>query len=97
MKDFKKLLIWEKGMDIVVEAYNVAKLLPVEEKYSIKSQLTSAAISIPQNIAEGSSRRSTKDYIRFLEYALGSAFEVETIVLAIIRVKLLEISKIMFY
>ena len=42
-----------------------------------------ASVSIPSNIAEGSSRRSDKEYARFLEIALGSSFELETLVLII--------------
>ena len=59
-------------------AYNIANLLPEKEKYGLYTQITRAAVSIPSNIAEGSSRRSEKDYYRFLEIALGSSFEVET-------------------
>jgi four helix bundle protein len=51
---------------------------PKEEKYGITSQITRAAISIPSNIAEGSSRYSEKDYNRFVEISLGSSFELET-------------------
>ena len=42
------------------------------------SQITRAAVSIPSNIAEGSSRSSDKDYRRFIEFSLGSSFELET-------------------
>ncbi len=45
--------------------------------------MTNAVISIPSNIAEGSSRNSQKDYVRFLEYSLGSAYELETQVTAV--------------
>ena len=62
--------------------YKLADQLPKEEKYGLRSQMTNAVISIPSNIAEGSSRRSKKDYVRFLEYALGSAYELETQVIA---------------
>ncbi len=78
MKNFKKLKIWQKGIEIVKEAYNIANLLPEKEKYGLYTQITRAAVSIPSNIAEGSSRRSQKDYYRFIEIALGSCFELES-------------------
>jgi len=83
MKNFKKLIIWQKGIEIVKKAYDICELLPTEEKYGIKSQLSRAALSISLNVAEGSSRKSKKDYHRFLEIALGSSFEVETILVVI--------------
>ena len=51
---------------------------PKEEKFSLVQQMTKAAVSIPSNIAEGSSRSSEKDYCRFIEISIGSAFELET-------------------
>ena len=63
--------------------YKLADQLPKEEKFGLRSQMTAAVISIPSNIAEGSSRRSKKDYVKFLEYSLGSAYELETQVTAI--------------
>jgi len=90
MKDFKKLIIWEKGMEIVKNSYLISKQLPIEEKFSIISQMNRAAISIPLNIAEGSSRKSNKDYVRFLEYSLGSAFELETLILLINNLNMLK-------
>lgn len=78
MRNFQQLLIWQKGMDVVAGVYELVRLLPKEELFGLRSQLTRAAVSIPSNIAEGSSRGSEKDYKRFIEIALGSAFEVET-------------------
>lgn len=78
MKDFKKLLVWQKGMEIVELSFLFSESLPVEEKYGLRSQMTRAAISIPSNIAEGSSRKSDKEYAHFLEISLGSSFELET-------------------
>lgn len=54
------------------------QLFPKKEKYGISSQITKAAVSIPSNIAEGSSRTSERDYCRFIEISLGSSFELET-------------------
>jgi len=87
MKDFKKLLIWQKGMDIVDRVYDAASLLPNDEKYGVRAQITRAAVSIPLNIAEGSAKKSERDYTRFLEMSLGSAFEVETLLIVIQRRK----------
>ena len=82
MRDFKKLLIWQKGMTIVDEVYTAATLLPSEERYGIRAQITRCAI--PTNIAEGSAKKSEKDYKRYTEIALGSAFELETHLLIIL-------------
>ena len=65
-------------MDLVKQVYLVAEQLPSEERFALRSQVTRAAVSIPSNIAEGSSRQSDLDYKRFLEMSLGSAFELET-------------------
>ncbi len=78
MRNFKQLWIWQKGFQIAAKSYNVVSSFPKEEKYGISSQITSAEVSIPFNIAEGSSRSSMKDYNRFLEISLGSKFELET-------------------
>jgi four helix bundle protein len=88
MKDYKKLLIWQRGMDLVEQTYKIAGLLPYEEKYGLRSQSTRAAVSIVLNIAEGSAKSSKKDYKNYLEVSLGSAFELETVLLVIERLKL---------
>ena len=78
MRNFKQLLIWQKGFQIAVKSIKAVSAFPKEEKYGISSQITRSAVSIPSNIAEGSSRTSMKDYQRFLEISLGSTFELET-------------------
>ncbi|MBX2947300.1 MAG: four helix bundle protein [Cyclobacteriaceae bacterium] len=83
MKNFKKLKIWQKGMELVALTYELAGKLPKEEQFGLKSQTTRAAVSIPSNIAEGSAKNSKKEYVQFLEYSMGSAFELETQVLII--------------
>ena len=78
MKNFKELIIWQKGIEIIKKVYQLSKQFPSEEKFGLVSQITRAAVSIAANIAEGSSRNSDKDYGRFLQIALVSAFEVQT-------------------
>ncbi|NNV55143.1 four helix bundle protein [Limnovirga soli] len=78
MKNYKELIIWQKGIEIVKRIYGFANKFPDEEKFGIVAQMTKAAVSIPANIAEGSSRNSDKDYVRFLQISLGSVFEVQT-------------------
>jgi four helix bundle protein len=78
MRNFKQLKIWQKGIEIAKQSFKLTSGFPKQETFGISSQITKAAVSIPSNIAEGSSRSSEKDYNRFLEISLGSAFELET-------------------
>ena len=65
-------------MEIVDKVYDIIPLLPDVERYGMRSQITRSATAIPSNIAEGSAKRSQKDYLRYVEIALGSTFELET-------------------
>lgn len=75
---YKKLIVWQKAMDLVVAVYECTKDFPKEELYGLRAQMQRAAISIPSNIAEGSRRGTRKDYRNFLLNAYGSASELET-------------------
>ena len=77
MQDYKSLKVWEKAHQLVLDIYKATNNFPKEELFGLVSQLRRASVSIPTNIAEGSSRQSKKDFIRFLEIAFGSAKEVE--------------------
>jgi four helix bundle protein len=94
MKNYKELLIWQKSIEIVKKIYQLAKQFPSEEKYGLISQISRAAVSISANIAEGSSRNSDKDYARFLQVALGSAFEVQTYLVIAKEMKLANVKDI---
>jgi four helix bundle protein len=78
MKNFKELKIWQKGIEIAITCIKITNMFPKHEKFGLISQLNRACVSIPSNIAEGSSRTSSKDYNRFIEISLGSCFEAET-------------------
>lgn len=78
MTNFKQLKIWIKGMEMTGKSFQFIKTLSTGERYMIGTQLIKSAVSVPSNIAEGCSRRSRKEYYRFLEIALGSTYEFET-------------------
>ena len=78
MRNFKELKIWQKGFQIAINCFKITSTFPVQEKFGLTSQINRAGVSIPSNIAEGSSRNSDKDYNRFIEISLGSCFEAET-------------------
>lgn len=78
MKNFKELKIWQKGFQIAINSFRITEKFPQVEKFGLAQQINRSSVSIPSNIAEGSSRSSDKDYNRFIEISLGSAFELET-------------------
>jgi four helix bundle protein len=85
-KSHHDLILWQKAVDLAVEAYRVTAQFPRAELYGLTSQLRRAAISVPSNIAEGVARRTTRDLIAFLHIARGSLAEVETQLLIAHRV-----------
>lgn len=78
MSTFRDLKIWQKSIVLVTDIYEETKSFPVKEVYGLTSQIRRASISIPSNIAEGYGRESKKEYIRFLNIAISSLFEVQT-------------------
>lgn len=76
--NYKKLLVWQKAMDLVVLVYEITKNLPKEEIYGLTSQIRRCAVSIPSNIAEGSERKTTGEFKQFLGIAKGSCAELDT-------------------
>jgi four helix bundle protein len=77
----KDLILWQKAMDLASLVYLASGELPKSELFGLTSQLRRAGTSIPSNIAEGSARRSTKEFLYFLHVARGSMAELETQVL----------------
>ncbi len=78
MHRYKDLKFWQLSREFCKKIYTYTTLFPKEEKFGLVSQLRRASISIPSNIAEGASRKSNKDFSRFIEIALGSCYEIET-------------------
>ena len=78
MRNFRELEIWKDSIKLVKLVYEFTSRLPVSEKYGLISQMNRCCVSFPSNIAEGCSKNSQKDFIRYLQISLGSAFELET-------------------
>ena len=76
--DVEKLEVWQHSMDLAVKVYEITDKFPKHEIYSLADQMRRAAVSIPSNIAEGRGRSSTKDFVRFLNIAKGSLYELQT-------------------
>lgn len=81
MHNFKELKVWQSARRIVKEIYLDTKDFPIDEKYGLISQMRRSAVSIPSNIAEGSGRNTDKDFKYFLNVALGSAYELQTLLI----------------
>ena len=78
VKDFKDLVVWQRGMDLAVETYQETAGFPREEMFGLTSQMRRAAVSVPSNIAEGQGKRTTGEFLQALGHAKGSLGELET-------------------
>jgi four helix bundle protein len=78
IKSYKDLIVWQKGYELVKQVYKISAKLPQSEMFALQSQMHRSAVSIVSNIAEGSSRKTRKDYCQFMHIAFGSTSELET-------------------
>ena len=76
MRDFRKLIVWQKSHQLTLAIYKVTEPFPKHELYGLTSQIRRASASIPANIAEGSGRAGEIEFARFLQISMGSANEV---------------------
>jgi four helix bundle protein len=74
----KNLEVYRMSLRMVQEVYRVTKLFPIEEKYTLVSQIRRAALSVCSNIAEGCSRTSKREKMRFYEISRSSLVEMDT-------------------
>jgi four helix bundle protein len=75
-RDYRKLKAFSLAKALVVQIYQVTRTFPREELFGLTSQMRRAAISVPANIAEGAGRNTLRDYINFLNIAMGSLSEL---------------------
>lgn len=72
---YRKLIVWQKAMQLMELVYAEIRKFPPEEKFALSDQLRRAVISIASNIAEGAGRSTNKDYAHFIAIARGSLYE----------------------
>jgi len=87
IRSYKDLMVWQKSIDLIDDIYRLCRSFPKSETYGLSSQLQRAAVSVAANIAEGSGRDSTKEFIHHLSFSLGSLAEVETYLVVSVRLE----------
>ena len=82
MSTYKDLTVYKEARELYIKVYDAILQLHVDERFAISSQMRRASISITSNIAEGQGRGTVKDYIHFLYNSRGSAYELESQIIA---------------
>ncbi len=94
MHNFEKLNFWKKSIELAKKVYLATTEISSDEKYGLISQIKRASVSIPSNIAEGSGRNSNKEFSHFLAISLGSAFELQTQLILMKELNMLNYEKV---
>ncbi len=94
MHKVEDLKIWQKSIELTKAVYLLVSDMPSNEKFGLTSQIKRSAISIPSNIAEGAGRNSQKEFKHFLSIANGSVCELQTQLLLIIELNLINKDKV---
>jgi len=79
-RDFRNLEIWKLGYRLALDLHKLTEKFP-EEEFNLKSQIKRASLSIPLNVAEGTSRYSKNAFLQFLSYAYGSLKELQVLIM----------------
>ncbi len=79
-RNYKKYIVYQKGYELAIELYKITNKLPAHEQNNLIEQIRRAATSIPVNIAEGSAKKSPKEFLYFLNVAYGSAKELAVLI-----------------
>ena len=79
-RDHRRLRVYHEAHALTISIYNETRNFPRDERFGIRAQVRRATVSITSNIVEGNARRSTAEYVNFLNIARGSAAEVAYLV-----------------
>ncbi len=90
---YRDLDVWKLAVDWVEAVYRATSNWPSEERFGLTSQLRRAAVSVASNIAEGTARRSTGEFLQFIGMARGSLAEAETQLLIASRLGYLDATR----
>ncbi len=93
MQDFRKLEVWRRSHQFALDVYRMSRQLPADERFGLSSQIRRAASSIPANIAEGCGRRGRTELRQFLHMSMGSASELEYLLLLMRDLQMIEAGK----
>jgi four helix bundle protein len=77
-QSFRDLKVWKRSIMLAKAIYALTETFPSEERFGLISQLRRAAVSIASNIAEGTGRRTNRDFQQFVGMARGSNYELQT-------------------
>lgn len=93
MFKFQTLNVWKKAIGYCDEILEIVENLPTRYQYTIGKQLIDSAVSIPNNIAEGSGRKNTKESKNFYNISKGSAYETINLLIILVKRKLYDKDK----
>src|SRR5262245_40919593 len=80
IRDLNELRVWREGVELATAVYKLTTTWPKDEKFGLTSQARRAATSVPTNIAEGVGRNRAAEIVRFTGIAVGSLYELDTLV-----------------
>ena len=80
VQSYRDLDVWVRAIDLSKKIYRLTRAFPREEIFGLTSQIRRAAVSVPANIAEGSGRRGTKEFLYHAGVARGSLYELVSLI-----------------
>src|ERR1043165_9242126 len=89
VESFRDLIAWQRAFELTREVYRLTSIFPSEERFGLTAQLRRASVSIAGNIAEGSGRFTSRDFLSFLSHSRGSVKETESHLLVAVGVDLI--------